>query len=477
MLGVPIGCQEFVKEELLSKVTSLSKASPDIAQYPDPQQAATLLRLCYANKLNYHLRTIDCNITQTAAIHHDTNVEVCFRGIVGHNHELTREEWLQVILDTKDGGFGVPSAAKTRWAAYLASGLGCLKNMRALAAHFGLQMDLQHLDTSPTPLVRNLRQCHQRISDMLIVTGMVFPSLQELAANTKALQHKITEKLSRHLKHNLLTHLDTKGRMRLESCAREGGGWLACVAKTPDQRLTPEQFRIQVFKRLGKDLPQLTRMPCICKHGTIDTKGFHLCSQCPVGNQRFQTHDAIALTWVALLKQAGFMCRVEDPGCFRELQDTNKRADIVVDNWEDGKRAIFDISVTHPWTQESLRVAGRSDGYVEQAASLREKQKVNKYERSCPNNTVFIPLVFETYGRWGAQARPVFKKCIDRVVANKAAPKAVVTAYWRQRFSVVLQRYTASCILERIRRVVVREPATCGDESNRLDYRVLGHCR
>jgi hypothetical protein len=78
------------------------------------------------------------------------------------------------------------------------------------------------------------------------------------------------------------------------------------------------------------DLPGLTRMPCVCRHGTVDTQGFHFTSQCPVGNQRFRTHDAIAVTWVALLKEAGFLCRMEDPSCFREVEDTNKRADVVV---------------------------------------------------------------------------------------------------------------------------------------------------
>src|SRR3546814_6884809 len=77
------------------------------------------------------------------------------------------------------------------------------------------------------------------------------------------------------------------------------------------------------------NLPILTRMPCVCKHGSIDMEGFHLTAQCPVGNRRFRTHDAIAVTWVAMLRQAGFLCRMEDPNCCREMQDSNKRADIV----------------------------------------------------------------------------------------------------------------------------------------------------
>src|SRR3546814_4967661 len=69
--------------------------------------------------------------------------------------------------------------------------------------------------------------------------------------------------------------------------------------------LGPEDFKQRVLARLGMDLPMLTRMPCVCKHGSIDTEGFHLTAQCPVGNQRFRTHDAIAVTWVAMLRQVG----------------------------------------------------------------------------------------------------------------------------------------------------------------------------
>ena len=49
--------------------------------------------------------------------------------------------------------------------------------------------------------------------------------------------------------------------------------------------------------------------------------------------------------------------------------------------------------------------------------------------------------------------------------------------YWRQRFSMVLQRYTAACVRERSQKAVVREPAMCGDESGRVDYRVLSYVR
>jgi hypothetical protein len=82
---------------------------------------------------------------------------------------------------------------------------------------------------------------------------------------------------------------------------------------------------------------------CVCKKANIDMKGFHLTVQCPVENQRFRTHDAITVTWMARFRQAGCPCRTEDPACFREVQDMNKRADVVVKNWQGCARTIIDV--------------------------------------------------------------------------------------------------------------------------------------
>src|SRR3546814_1679267 len=98
---------------------------------------------------------------------------------------------------------------------------------------------------------------------------------------------------------------------------------------------------------------------------------------------------------------------MEDPSCFREMQDSNKRADIVVENWRGRGRAILDVSVTHPWTQ----------------SSMRESEKIRKYEAVVHADSVFVPLVVETFGRWGPRAREIFDECVEKLCASKAAPK------------------------------------------------------
>ncbi len=169
---------------------------------------------------------------------------------------------------------------------------------------------------------------------------------------------------------------------------------------------------------------------------------------------------------------------MEDPSCFREVEDTNKRADVVVDNWVDGNKGIFDISITHPWVQSANRANGEARVLnAEKAVCVREAEKIRKYASKCPPRTEFIPLVAESYGRWGSKARRVFDICTNKIAVTKAMPKSAITAYWRQRFSITLQKYIAMCVRERTQRVVLRETVVTADEASRVDYRTLAFCR
>jgi len=473
--------------KMLSKVEEMIRDEGAVASMQDAQRAMVLLRMCYAQKLSYHLRTVDSSLMDRASVRFDESLERCFRRVVGIGAALTTQQWRQVSLDTKHGGFGLPTTTHVRWVANLASIAGCVANLRLIFNHFDQHIDLSDMETSPLEIARRFRYNYARVRELLGPDArdarddqpleVQCPTLADMLNRPIGLQHRLHELLSHRQHLQLRARMDKKNKLRLDSCSGEGGAWLTCVPKTPQQQLSAEDFKQRALARLGMELPMLTRMPCLCRHGTIDTEGFHLTSQCPIGNQRFRTHDAIAVTWVALMKQAGFLCRMEDPSCFREVEDTNKRADVVVENWLGRGRAIFDVSVTHPWIKKVSRGAAGGDPHPESAARLREVEKVTKYAASLPPNSEFIPLVVESYGRWGPRAREAFDVCVDKLCASKGVAKSVVKAYWRQRFAMVLQRYTAACVRERAQRAVVREPAVSGDESCRVDYRVLSYVR
>jgi hypothetical protein len=60
------------------------------------------------------------------------------------------------------------------------------------------------------------------------------------------LQHRLNEILSEHRHLLLRAGMDKKGKLRLDSCCSEGGAWLTCVPKTPQQHLGPEDFKQRV---------------------------------------------------------------------------------------------------------------------------------------------------------------------------------------------------------------------------------------
>src|SRR3546814_19214907 len=87
---------------------------------------------------------------------------------------------------------------------------------------------------------------------------------------------------------------------------------------------------------------------------------------------------------------------------------------------------------------------GSGERNPECAARGGESWKIRKYEAVVHAHSVFVPLVVETFGRWGPRAREIFDECVEKLCASKGAPKSTVKAYWRQRFALVLQRYTAA---------------------------------
>ena len=72
-------------------------------------------------------------------------------------------------------------------------------------------------------------------------------------------------------------------------------------------------------------------------------------AQCPCGNQRHTTRcdDALVVNYAQMLREAGFQTKIEPRNEFVLIDGTEKRADLQVYNYK-GRKACFDVSVTHP---------------------------------------------------------------------------------------------------------------------------------
>ena len=88
-------------------------------------------------------------------------------------------------------------------------------------------------------------------------------------------------------------------------------------------------------------------------------------------------------------------------------------ADILVLNWERGKHAALDSTVTSPLIPSILTAASLSEGATAEEAEAR-KHRAN--DPKCSElGWVCIPLVVETYGNWGREAQSTFARLASRL--------------------------------------------------------------
>ncbi|KAL5500204.1 hypothetical protein EMCRGX_G011723 [Ephydatia muelleri] len=100
----------------------------------------------------------------------------------------------------------------------------------------------------------------------------------------------------------------------------------------------------------------------------------------------------------------------------------SRPADILVQGWNRGKPAAFDVTVTSPLTPVSLNNASASVGAAAYAAECR-KHAAN--DTRCQElGWLCIPLAVETYGNWEKEAQSVFSRLASLLSISKAIPKS-----------------------------------------------------
>jgi hypothetical protein len=261
--------------------------------------------------------------------------------------------------------------------------------------------------------------------------------------------------------------------LRVDSCAKEGAVLITTIPKS-EQLAFPEDgelFRAAVGMQLGLPIPFISPTSCTCRIGEnfANQDGFHLLSQCNVGNQRQSTHNAVRDEWTALMRFAGYHCTVESSETLHRVHDdSNARTDITINNYEAGCSMDCDISITDPRCQlnngsHSVAVAP----VAEAAAVAREVQKVNSYGATITAaGGLFMPLVMESYGRWGPKAREFFKLLVDKATSLHNSPSNCMAVYWRSRLCIAMRRAAMKGLLQRSKDVVQRSSWRCAEETD-----------
>ena len=125
----------------------------------------------------------------------------------------------------------------------------------------------------------------------------------------------------------------------------------------------------------------------------------------------------------------------------------SRPADILVQGWDRGKPAAFDVTVTSPLTPVSLNNASASVGAAAYAAECR-KHAAN--DTRCQElGWLCIPLAVETYGNWGKEAQSVFSRLASLLSISQAIPKPKMLSEIYSRLNMSLVRSVARAIMGR----------------------------
>ena len=123
-------------------------------------------------------------------------------------------------------------------------------------------------------------------------------------------------------------------------------------------------------------------------------------------------------------------------------------ADIFIPDFVPPKAACLDFAVTHPQQSNIIKCASVCTGAA--AAQYEEAVKDMKFGAACEAaGLVLVPMVVETYGRWGERSAEAFQ-LVSKACASQASEKvAAAGAHIRRSLSVGLQRLNARILLAR----------------------------
>lgn len=244
--------------------------------------------------------------------------------------------------------------------------------------------------------------------------------------------------------------------------------------------MTSMEFSTACIFRLGCKFPFISStLRCTCsgtkKHNNmagnsplIGEYGDHI-HVCNVGNERHTKHDSLVRTLGHLANYAGIKTRIEPTTCFSK-SGSFKRPDLRLEQPSYNNQCrhdfVLDISVTHPATDAIITNSG-TDKHMGRAAHVRELKKIRDYSKLAEQNDLhFMPIIFETYGRWGKYLTQYFEANVEAGWRKNAhgIPLSTVKEYWKKRISVNLQVMNARMFLYRVQRIISR-----GDTNKKTD--------
>ena len=113
VLGAPVGQLEFVQAQLAKKGAEHEALLEVIPLVPNVQVAWLLILFCAGARANFLLRTVQPELTQDFASHHDEQLARCLRRVL-HIDTLPSEVQVAASMPLTLGGLGIGNSERTR---------------------------------------------------------------------------------------------------------------------------------------------------------------------------------------------------------------------------------------------------------------------------------------------------------------------------------------------------------------------------
>ncbi|KAL5492004.1 hypothetical protein EMCRGX_G017390 [Ephydatia muelleri] len=222
----------------------------------------------------------------------------------------------------------------------------------------------------------------------------------------------------------------------LSVSAPHAASWLL-VTPSPglDLHLDPNELQISIQWWLGIDTARGSSCS-LCPGLALDRLGNHA-TTCKRGGDVVTRHNHLRNVIVEFCHRAHLGVRVESGSGITPDLSRTRPADVLVLNWERGKHAALDITVTSPLIPSILTAASLSEGAAVEEAEVR-KHRAN--DPKCSElGWVCIPLAVETYGNWGREAQSTFSRLASHlaIITSSHKSKVLTELYSRLNFTLV----------------------------------------
>ena len=302
-------------------------------------------------------------------------------------------QWHQAQLCPKLGGLGLRSLSLHSCAGFIyslaASDIGSPDNTH-------LQQAVSHFNAQISP------------QDSLTV---------EAVLNTPPQQKALSLKLDTHMFQTLVSSASPANKARMLSVsAPHASSWVSAIPSVSlNMQLDSEECQVAIRWWLGLNTSTASG-------AVLDPLGHHATS-CRCGGDVVTCHNHLRDTFAEFCHRAYLPVRVEvGYGLSGDCINT-RPADVLVQGWDRGKPAAFDITVTSPLTPATLRDASTFSGTAAHAAECR-KHSTN--DARCQElGWVCIPLAVETFGHLGKEALNVFSRLVSLLSIHAGCLKSV----------------------------------------------------